>query len=118
MLKVAVTDWFAFIVTVHVPVPLQAPDHPAKKAPLAGVAVSLTLVPELNDAVHVGEQLIPAGLLVTVPVEVPANCTESWNVVGGAEATPAWPDGDGCANPLRGSAAARVVVKIAVTRTR
>jgi hypothetical protein len=116
MLKVAVTDWFAFIVTVQLPVPLQAPDHPAKKAALAGVAVSLTLVPELNDALHVGAQLMPAGLLVTVPVEVPANCTESWKVVAGA--TPAGPDGDGFANPLPGSATARVVVKKAVATIR
>src|SRR5438105_695564 len=118
MLKVAVTDWFAFMVRVQVPVPLQAPDQPAKNAPLAGVAVSLTLVPELNDALHVGAQLIPVGLLVTVPVEVPASCTESWKVVDGAEATPAWPDCDGSADPLPGSATARVVVKTAVTKTR
>src|SRR5439155_4094658 len=111
MLKVAVTDWFAFIVTVQVPVPLQAPDQPAKKVPLPGVAVSLTLVPELNDALHVGAQLIPAGLLVTVPVEVPANWTESWKVVAGAEETPARPDCDAAADPVAGSATAKVVVK-------
>jgi len=67
----------AFIVRVQLPVPVQAPDHPAKKAPAAGVAVSLTLVPELKDALHVGAQLIPAGLLTTVPWAVPANCTVS-----------------------------------------
>src|SRR6267142_1726034 len=107
MLKVAVADWFAFIVRVQVPVPLHAPDQPAKKAPLPAVAVSFTLVPELNDALHVGAQLIPAGLLVTVPVEVPASCTESWKVAGGAEA----------ADPLPGSAPEKVVVKTAARRT-
>lgn len=118
MLKVAVTDWFAFMVTLQAPVPLHAPDHPAKKAPLAGVAVSLTLVPELNDALQVGAQVMPAGLLVTVPVEVPASCTESWKVVDGArdEAAPAWP---ACvANPLPVPAPAKDVVKTAVIRTR
>jgi hypothetical protein len=63
------------MVSVQVLVPLQAPDQPAKKAPLAGAAVSFTLVPELKDAEQVDGQLMPAGLLVTVPVEVPANCT-------------------------------------------
>jgi hypothetical protein len=77
-LKVAVTDLFAFTVSVQAAVPLQAPDHPAKKAPLAGTAVSLTLVLELKEVLHVGWQLIPAGALVTVPVAVPANCTVSW----------------------------------------
>jgi len=65
----------AFIVSVQVPVPVHAPDHPAKKSPLAAMAVSFTLVPELNDALQVGEQLIPAGVLVTVPVALPANLT-------------------------------------------
>ena len=78
MLKVAVADWFAFIVSVQVPLPLQTPDHPAKKAPLAGTAVSFTLVPELKDAVQVGEQAIPAGLLVTVPLALPASSTVNW----------------------------------------
>jgi len=35
--------------------------------PVAAVAVRLTLVPSLKLAVQVGGQLIPAGLLVTVP---------------------------------------------------
>jgi len=54
---------------------LQAPDHPAKEAPVAGAAVSFTLVPELKEAVHVDGQLMPGGVLVTVPVEVPVNLT-------------------------------------------
>jgi hypothetical protein len=63
------------MVSVQLPVPLQAPDHPAKEAPVAGAAVSFTLVPELKEAAHVDGQLIPAGVLVTVPVEVPSTFT-------------------------------------------
>jgi len=33
------------MVSVHVPVPVQAPPQPAKVLPLAGVALSVTLVP-------------------------------------------------------------------------
>jgi hypothetical protein len=65
------------MVTLQLPVPLQAPDQPAKKAPLPAFAVRVTTVPALNEALHVGEQLIPAGLLVTVPVDVPASVTVS-----------------------------------------
>jgi hypothetical protein len=71
---------------VQVAVPLQAPDHPTKKAPLAGTAVSFTLVPELKEALQLGEQLMPAGELVTVPLAVPASRTVSVKVVAGAEA--------------------------------
>jgi hypothetical protein len=39
--------------------------------------VSFTWVPEANAAAHVEGQLIPAGLLVTVPLPVPANVTVS-----------------------------------------
>jgi hypothetical protein len=45
MLKVAVTDSAALIVTTQLPVPLHAPLHPANADPEAGVAVSVTTVP-------------------------------------------------------------------------
>jgi hypothetical protein len=41
-LKVAVTAWSVLIVTVQVPVPEQAPDHPANVEPVAGFAVRVT----------------------------------------------------------------------------
>ena len=44
-LNVAVTAWFEFIVTVQVPVPEQAPDHPANVEPVFDVAVNVTTVP-------------------------------------------------------------------------
>jgi hypothetical protein len=46
-LKVAVTEVAAFIVTEQVPVPEQAPLQPANVDPPAGLAVSVTDVPEL-----------------------------------------------------------------------
>jgi hypothetical protein len=64
--------------TVQVVLPLHAPDHPAKKAPFEGAGVSFTLVPEEKEALQVGAQLMPAGVLVTVPIEVPARDTVSW----------------------------------------
>jgi hypothetical protein len=47
VLKVAVTFVAADTVTVHVPVPLQGPLQPAKMLSLAGLAVSVTLVPDV-----------------------------------------------------------------------
>jgi hypothetical protein len=44
-LNVAVTDFAVFIVTVHVPVPVQAPLQPVKVEPAAAVAVSVTEAP-------------------------------------------------------------------------
>ena len=44
--NVAVTDVAAFIVTVQVPVPEHAPDHPVKVYPLFGEAVKVTDFPE------------------------------------------------------------------------
>ncbi len=61
------------MVSVQALVPLQAPLQPAKYEPLVGASVSLTTVPAANEAVQVGEQEIPAGLLVTVPLPLPAN---------------------------------------------
>ena len=43
-LNVAVTDLAAFIVTVHVPVPVHAPLHPANEEPVAAAAVNVTTV--------------------------------------------------------------------------
>lgn len=74
MSKVAVTDRLPFIVTVHFRLfPLQAPLHPGKYDPFAGVAVSATAVPAANEAWQLGLQLMPEGLLTTVPLPVPAN---------------------------------------------
>jgi len=69
MLNVAVTLLAAFMVTLQV-VPLTElhPLQPAKIEPLAATGVRATLVPGLKLALQVLPQLIPAGLLVTVPV--------------------------------------------------
>ena len=81
-MNVAVTDRSALIVTVQVPVPEQPPPlQPVNAEPAAGVAVSVTTVPSLNDAAQVAPQLIPAGELVTVPEPVPVFVTVSVCVI-------------------------------------
>ena len=72
-LNVAVTLVAAFIVTAHVvPEPEQPPPlQPANVEPPAGLAVSVTEVPELYEAEQVAPQLIPAGFDVTVPLPDP-----------------------------------------------
>jgi hypothetical protein len=65
------------MVTLHPLVPVQFPAQPAKKDPLLAVAVNFTFVPEAKLAAHVGAQLIPAGVLTTVPVPLPARVTLS-----------------------------------------
>jgi hypothetical protein len=66
-LKVAVTD--AAPVTVQVPVPEHAPPHPSKwtNENTDVGAVSVTVVPVWKTAEQVVPQLIPLGLLVTLP---------------------------------------------------
>lgn len=71
-LKVAPTDLLAVIATEHLPTPRQAPVQPTNAAPVAGVAVSCTTDPSVKLAVHAVPQSIPVGLLVTVPLLVPA----------------------------------------------
>ncbi len=71
--KVAVTVVAAETVTTHDPVPVQPPPlQPLKIEPAAGVAVSVTAVPLVKLTEQVAPQVMPDGLLVTVPVPVPA----------------------------------------------
>ena len=68
IMKVAVTDVLEFIVTVQVvDVPEHPPDHPVKVDLTSGVAVKVTTLPALK--------LVPVGLVVIVPVPVPALAT-------------------------------------------
>jgi hypothetical protein len=82
VLNVAVTVTLLLIWTVQEPVPVQQqpppPLHPANTNPEAGTAVSATLVPPENDREQVVPQLMPLGLLVTVPPPVPFLVT--WSV--------------------------------------
>src|SRR5438094_943514 len=72
-LKVAVTVVPAETATTHVPVPEHPPPlQPVKVEPAAGAAVSVTAVPLVKLAEQVTPQVIPAGVLVTVPMPVPA----------------------------------------------
>jgi hypothetical protein len=84
--KVAVTERASSIVTVHVPVPVHAPDHPAKVLLPVGVAVSVTdgagLALKGYDFVHVRPQEMPLGDDVTVPVPVPSFVTVSTGSIG------------------------------------
>jgi hypothetical protein len=87
-LNVAVADRLLFMVTVHLPaLPLQAPLQPAKYEPLIADAVINTLLPAAKEAWQVGLQLIPDGVLVTVPLPVPAKVIVKVYVVGGAVAS-------------------------------
>jgi len=83
--KVAVTAVLASSVTVQAPVPGQltpVPLQPAKSEPLLGVAFKVTWAPPAKLALQVAPQLIPEGLLVTVPVPVPAGITDSMALAG------------------------------------
>jgi len=76
-LKVAVTEslLLAPIVTEQASVPEQAPPHPAKTDPAAGLAARLTDVPEGKSELHVFPQLMPEGVLETVPAPDPEMVT-------------------------------------------
>jgi hypothetical protein len=80
-LNVAVTVVAADTVTVQAPVPSQGALQPVKVEPVAGAAVNVTEVPPGKFAEQVGLQLIPAGVLITVPVPDPASVTVSAKLV-------------------------------------
>ena len=77
-LKLAVTCWLALSVRLQVGLlPLQTPVHPVKDEFWPAVSVSVTWVPLAKLVLQVGAQLIPPGLLATVPVPAPASVTVS-----------------------------------------
>src|SRR5207253_1418283 len=79
--KVAVTAVAAETVTTHVPAPLHPPPlQPVKAEPAAGLAVRVTAVPLAKLAEQIAPQLIPAGLLATVPAPAPAAETVTTHV--------------------------------------
>src|SRR5205809_2517740 len=79
--SVAVTVVAALRVTVQAPGPEEQPPlRPLKVEPAAGAAVSVTAVPLAKLAAQVAPQVMPAGLLVTLPAPVPAVETVSVKV--------------------------------------
>src|SRR5258706_16063571 len=102
--KVAVTFFAAFIVTMQAPVPVQAPLQPVNAEPAAGVGVSVTSVPGGKPAMQVAPQLMPPGLDEIVPEPAPAGATVRANG-GGAEI--GRPVGRPARGPLAGGGGAR-----------
>src|SRR5438552_7133244 len=79
--KAAVMEVAAVMATTHGAVPRQSPPaQPVNTEPGAGLAVRATAVPLAKLAEQVDPQLIPSGLLVTVPAPAPAAETVSTNV--------------------------------------
>jgi hypothetical protein len=72
-LNVAVTVVSALRVITQVPVPPHPPPlQPANDDPLAAVPARVTVAPTENAAEQAVPQLMPVGMLVTVPVPPPA----------------------------------------------
>jgi hypothetical protein len=82
--KLAVTVVSLCSVTSQAPVPEQPPpDQPVNVEPESAVAVSVTCVPAPNELEQVEPQLMPAGLLATVPEPLPDLLTLNVWVTGG-----------------------------------
>jgi hypothetical protein len=75
LLKAAVTVCVAFMATTQLPVPLHAPPHPTNADPEDGVAIRETSVPPAKVSAQTAGQTIPAGVLTTLPLPVPARLT-------------------------------------------
>ncbi len=83
VVNVAVTKVSAVRVTTHAAVPVHPPPlHPARVEVRLGVAASVTVVP-VTKLVEQGPagQLMPAGVLATLPVPVPVRLTVSARVM-------------------------------------
>ncbi len=71
-MNTAVTVLPLLTVTVQlVSVPVQSPFQRTKSESASGVALSVTFLPDEKPLMHVVPQLMPLGLLLTVPVPVP-----------------------------------------------
>ena len=111
VLNVAVTAVFAFTASVQVPVPEQPPPlQPANTDPEDGVAVRVTTVPLENDLEQLEPQLMPEGLLVTVPVPVPDLFT--WSVRPPPPPPPRANAGDPIAGTVVGASVPQANAKI------
>jgi hypothetical protein len=77
LLKFAVIDMLPSRVTLQFALPLQAPAQEVKASLLPGVSLRVTGVFGGKVKLQVVGQLIPAGLLVTVPAPFPAMDTVS-----------------------------------------
>jgi hypothetical protein len=88
--KIAFTVLIALIVTVQVPVPLQAPDQPVKVLPEVGVAVREIIVFNATLVEQLDPQEIDPPELETVPVPVPDLVTK--RVIADPEANTALTD--------------------------
>jgi hypothetical protein len=75
--KAALTVVAVVKTSAQLPVPEQPPPQPVKTEPIAGIAVSVTLVPDAKEAEHALPQLIPAGELVTEPLPVRVTVNET-----------------------------------------
>lgn len=75
--KAAVTVVLPVSLMVQAVVPAQAPLQPTKFDPGFAVAVRVTVVFALKAELQEWPQLIPLGVLVTLPVPVPDICTVS-----------------------------------------
>jgi len=70
-LKAAVTCVLPVSLMVQGEVPVQAPLQPMKLEPEFAAAVKVTVLSALKAELHEWPQLIPPGLLVTVPAPLP-----------------------------------------------
>jgi len=79
--NVAVTVIAEVMVTVHGSMPTQlSPLQPVKVKPLDGVAVRVTEVPLGNVPEQLDPQLMPSGVLMTVPLPAPVFTTARPNI--------------------------------------